>query len=153
MSLHPEWLRERPEDYHPNTRTAFTVANLIPAQVYYKAQKLRATVRDQVMEAFKKVDLLIQPTSSGPASKMNLEPRAGSLEQAKKALVEGSFRGLYSLTGAPALSICCGYTSEGDGALPLALQIAGRPFDEATVLRAAHAYEQNTPWHLRRPPV
>jgi aspartyl-tRNA(Asn)/glutamyl-tRNA(Gln) amidotransferase subunit A len=129
------------------------VANLIPAQVYYKAQKLRAAVRQQVLDALNTVDLLIQPTSSGPAAKMNLESGPGSLEQAKRALVEGSFRGLYSLSGAPALSICCGFTSPGEGALPLALQIAGRPFDEATVLRAAYAYEQNTPWHTRRPPI
>ncbi len=57
------------------------------------------------------------------------------------------------LVGAPALSMLCGFTSEGDGALPLALQIAGRPFDEATVLRIAHAYEQATPWHNRKPPI
>ena len=127
--------------------------NLIPAQVYYKAQKLRAVVRHQVLEAFKDVDLLIQPTSSGPANVMNLEPGVESLEQAKKALVEGGFRGLYSLSGAPALSIPCGFTSPGDGALPLAMQIAGRHFEENTVLRAAYAYEQATTWHNRRPPI
>lgn len=153
VSLHPEWLRERPQDYHPNTRVAFMAGNLIPAQVYYKAQKLRAVVRQQVLEALEDVDLLIQPTSSGPAVKINLNPAKGSLEQAKRALVEGSFRGLYSLSGAPALSILCGFTSPDDGGLPLALQIAGRPFDEATVLRVAHTYEQNTSWHTRRPPI
>ena len=153
VSLHPEWLRERPQDYHPNTRVAFMAANLIPAQVYYKAQKLRAVVRQQVLKALEDVDLLIQPTSSGPAAKLNLHPTKGSLEQAKRALVDGSFRAVYSLSGAPALSILCGFTSPGDGGLPLALQIAGRPFDEATVLRVAHAYEQNTLWHTRRPPI
>ncbi len=127
--------------------------NLIPAQVYYKAQKLRAVVRQQVLEALEDVDLLIQPTSSGPAVKMNLSPAQVSLKGVKSALVEGSFRGLYSLSGAPALSILCGFTSPEDGGLPLALQIAGRPFDEATVLRVAHAYEQNTSWHTRRPPI
>ena len=153
VSLHPEWLRERPQDYHPNTRVAFMAGNLIPAQVYYKAQKLRAVVRQQVLAALKEVDLLIQPTSAGPAAKINLNPAKGSLEQAKRALVEGSFRAVYSLSGAPALSILCGFTSPDDGGLPLALQIAGRPFDEATVLRVAHAYEQNTSWHTRRPPI
>ncbi len=153
VSLHPEWLRERPQDYHPNTRVAFMAANLIPAQVYYKAQKLRAVVRQQVLRALEDVDLLIQPTSSGPAAKLNLHPTKGSLEQAKRALVDGSFRAVYSLSGAPALSILCGFTAPGDGGLPLALQIASRPFDEATVLRVAHAYEQNTLWHTRRPPI
>jgi aspartyl-tRNA(Asn)/glutamyl-tRNA(Gln) amidotransferase subunit A len=151
VSLHPEWLRTQPQDHHPNTRVAFMTGNLIPAQVYYKAQKLRAIVRQQVLEALNEVDVLVQPTSSSPATKMDLSPGVRSVEQVKKALVEGSFRGVYSLAGVPALSILCGFTSPDEGGLPLAMQIAGRPFEEATVLRVAHAYEQNTPWHTRRP--
>ena len=121
-------------------------ANLIPAQVYYKAQKIRDLVRTQVMEAFKSVDVLIQPTSSGPAGRINLEPGVRSLDQAKKDLIEGSFRGIYSLAGVPALSICCGFSDIDGKKLPLALQIAGRPFDEATVLNTAYAYEQSNTW-------
>jgi aspartyl-tRNA(Asn)/glutamyl-tRNA(Gln) amidotransferase subunit A len=153
VSLHPEWLRQRPQDHYPNTRVAFMTGNLIPAQVYYKAQKLRALVRQQVLEALNEVDVLVQPTTSGPAAKMDLSPGVRSVEQAKKALVEGSFRGVYSLAGVPALSILCGFTSPDEGGLPLAMQIAGRPFEEHTVLRVAHAFEQNTPWHTRRPPI
>ena len=63
VSLHPEWLRERPQEFHHNTRVAFMAANLIPAQVYYKAQKLRTVVRDQVLNAFKEVDLCLLYTS------------------------------------------------------------------------------------------
>ena len=153
VSLRPEWLRERPEDYHVNTRIAFITGNLIPGQVYYKAQKLRAMVRQQVLDAFKEVDVLIQPTSSGPAGKLDFTTGVASKESAAQALVEGSYRGPYSLSGAPALSIPCGYTDPGEGGLPLALQIAGRPFEEATVLNAAYAYEQATPWRHRRPPI
>ena len=54
----------------------------------------------------------------------------------------------FSLTGAPALAVPCGFTADG---LPLSLQIAGRPFDEATVLRAGDAYQRSTRWHLRSP--
>jgi len=153
VSLHPEWLRERSQDYHYNTRVAFMTGNLIPAQVYYKAQKLRALVRQQVLGALEQVDVLLQPTSPGPAPKLNFTPGVRSKEQAKDALTEGNFRAPYSLTGAPALSIRCGFTSAGEGALPLAMQIAGKPFEEATVLRVAYTYEQNTPWHNRRPPI
>ena len=154
VSLNPEWLRERFEDYHPNTRVGFAVGNLIPAQVYYKALKLRALVRRQVIEAFRSVDLLIQPTSSGPAGLLADEPVAvSSKEMAVSALRDGSFRGLYSLSGCPALSIPCGFTGDGDGALPLALQIGGPHLGEANVLRAAYAYEQATPWQSRRPPT
>ena len=127
--------------------------NLIPGQVYYKAQKLRAIVRRQVLDALEEVDVLIQPTSSGPAGKLDFTTGVASKESAAHALVEGSYRGPYSLSGAPALSIPCGFTSEGEGALPLALQIAGRPYAEATVLNVAYAYEQATPWHNRKPPI
>ena len=153
VSLRPEWLRERPEDYHVNTRIAFMTGNLIPGQVYYKAQKLRAIIRQQVLDLLEDVDVLVQPTSSGPAGKLDFTTGVPSKESAAQALVEGSYRGPYSLSGAPALSIPCGYTSDGDGALPLALQIAGRPFAEATVLNVAYAYEQATPWHNRKPPI
>ena len=54
----------------------------------------------------------------------------------------------FNVTGSPAMSICCGYT---DGGLPLSLQLVGKRFDDATVLRLAHAYEQETPWRQRRP--
>ena len=153
VSLRPEWLRERPEDYHVNTRIAFMTGNLIPSQVYYKAQKLRAIVRQQVLDALKEVDVLIQPTSSGPAGKLDFTTGVASKESALHALSEGSYRGPYSLSGAPALSIPCGYTDPGEGGLPLALQIAGRPYAESTVLNAAYAYEQATPWHNRKPPI
>ncbi len=153
VSLRPEWLRERPEDYHVNTRIAFMTGNLIPGQVYYKAQKLRAIVRRQVLDLLDEVDVLVQPTSSGPAGKLDFTTGVASKEEAARALAEGSFRGPYSLSGAPALSIPCGYTSDGDGALPLALQIAGRPFAEVTVFNVAYAYEQATPWHNRKPPI
>ncbi len=153
VSLNPEWLRERFEDYHPNTRVAFAVGNLIPGQVYYKALKLRALVRRQVIEAFRGVDLLLQPTSTSPAGLLADEPTViDSKEMAAAALREGSFRGLYSLSGCPALSVPCGFTDEGEGGLPLALQIAGSHLGEANVLRAAYAYEQATPWRQRLPP-
>ncbi len=160
VSLNPEWLRERFEDYHPNTRVAFAVGNLIPGQVYYKAVKLRAMVRRQVIAAFRDVDLLLQPTSTGPAGLLSDEPPVvSSKEMAAAALREGSFRGLYSLSGCPALSIPCGFTGDPaapdqeNGALPLALQIAGPHLGEPAILRAAYAYEQATPWHERRPPA
>ena len=154
VSLNPEWLRERFEDYHPNTRVAFAVGNLIPGQVYYKALKLRAMARRQVLQAFREVDLLIQPTSSAPAGLLADEPAViDNKEMAVSSLREGSFRGLYSLSGCPALSIPCGFTGDGDGALPLALQIGGPHLGEAAIFRAAYAYEQATPWHERQPPA
>jgi aspartyl-tRNA(Asn)/glutamyl-tRNA(Gln) amidotransferase subunit A len=56
----------------------------------------------------------------------------------------------FDVTGQPALSVPCGFSSSG---LPIGLQIVGRDFDDATVLRAGHAYQLRTDWHRRRPPV
>ena len=152
-SLHPEWLRDRPDDFHHNTRVAFSVGELIPSQVYYKAQKLRTLVREQTLEALQKFDVLLMPVAPVPATIMNLNPGIDSKEAAVNALTEGSYRGLFSMVSGPAMSICCGFTTEGGNKLPLALQIAGRPFDESTLMNVAYAYEQNTDWNLERPPL
>lgn len=154
VSLNPDWLRERPDDFHHNTRVAFMTGWLIPSQHYYKAQKARALVRRQVLEAFGEYDVLIQPTNPSPPGIMNLTPGVESKEQAAHALRDSNFRGLYSLTGNPALSVCCGFT-QGDKPLPLAMQIAGKPFDESTVLNVAYAYEQaaDIVGKYGRPPV
>jgi aspartyl-tRNA(Asn)/glutamyl-tRNA(Gln) amidotransferase subunit A len=54
----------------------------------------------------------------------------------------------FNVTGYPAMSICCGYGEQG---LPLAIQLVAAPFEEAKLLRTAHAYEQATSWRARRP--
>jgi len=151
-SLHPEWLRNRPDDLHHNTRVAFTAGELVPSSVYYKAQKLRTLVRRQALEALERFDILAMPIASEPATIMDLHPGIPSKQAAVRALTEGSYRGLFSMVSGPALSVCCGFSKDGARKLPLALQIAGRPFDEATVMNVAYAYEQNTNWHLERPP-
>ena len=61
-----------------------------------------------------------------------------------------SFTGPFNLANVPAISVPCGFTESG---LPLGLQLVGKPFDEETLFRAAHAYEQATTWHTRRPPI
>ena len=152
-SLHPEWLRDKPDDFHHNTRVAFSVGELIPSQVYYKAQKLRTLVRKQTLKALEKFDVLAMPVASEPATIMNLNPGIESKEAAVNALTEGSYRGLFSMVSGPAMSICCGFSTKGNNKLPLALQLAGRPYDESTLMNLAYAYEQNTAWHLERPPL
>ena len=152
-SLHPEWLRNNLEELHPNTRIAFTAGELIPAQIYYKAQKLRTLIRKQTTEALKDFDILAMPVDSGPAQIMNLTPGVPSKESADRAIKNASYRGLFSLVSCPALSVCCGFADENGKKLPLGLQLAGRPFDEAKLLNVAYSYEQNTEWHTRKPPL
>jgi aspartyl-tRNA(Asn)/glutamyl-tRNA(Gln) amidotransferase subunit A len=59
------------------------------------------------------------------------------------------YNALPPLTGMPALSVPCGFSADG---LPIGMQVIGRAFDEGTVLRVGHAYQQLTDWHTREPP-
>ena len=140
-------LRERLQEIGHDNRIAYLTWSILPAVAYYKAQKLRYLLRQQVMEAFDRVDLLLQPTATVVARKVEPDP----IIQSKGGPSRNSclLTMPMSLANVPAASICCGFNSEN---LPIALQIAGRPLDEGTVLKAAYAYEQNTPWHTRKPP-
>ena len=150
-AVHLGRLKTRAKEYDHNTRVRLLTATLTPAQAFYKAQKLQALVRSQIFEALKKVDVLVLPTS--PSAAPMIPERSGvvSKEEAE-GRIHGvrSFTGPFNLAGVPALSIPCGFTSDK---LPVSLQIAGRPFDEGTVMKVAHAYEQSTSWHTERPPV
>jgi aspartyl-tRNA(Asn)/glutamyl-tRNA(Gln) amidotransferase subunit A len=150
--LHLPWLRSRPRDYDRATRRRLLTAGILPASVVHQAERARALLRDQVHEALARHDLLICPTSPRPAPTIaQLRAPIGS-----KAEVAGRFFGRRSYTtpaslaGVPALAVPCGFSRAG---LPLSLQIIGRAYDEAAVLRAGHAYEQATDGHRRRPPV
>ena len=151
--LKPEWIRERADDFHPNIRVQLMTGELIPGTVYNKAQKMRSMIRAQTLEMLESVDVLLMPTSPAPPQVMDLTSGMNSEREASAWLSDASFRGLFSMVSGPALSICCGFTSEDGVELPLAMQIAGRPFDEATLLRVAHTYEQATDWHTRRPSI
>ena len=150
-TVHYENLKSRPGDYDHNSRVRLLAAILTPAQVYYKAQKIRTLLRQQLLALLEDVDVLVLPSSPGPAPKIPDGPGIKSQEEAH-ARISGvrSFSGPFNLAGVPAISIPCGFTPEN---LPVSLQIAGRPFDDATVMKVAHVYEQNTPWHTRRPPI
>jgi Asp-tRNA(Asn)/Glu-tRNA(Gln) amidotransferase A subunit family amidase len=94
-----------------------------------------------VMESF---DLLVLPTTSTPAPPFDLEStRSGWRPTAL-------LRRIFNLTGQPAISVPAGMSADG---LPIGVQLAGRLFEDGTVLSAAHAFTQATQWHLRRPPL
>ena len=101
-----------------------------------------------VRNALESVDLLVTPTTPIVAARIGQETvRYGGIEE---SILSAMIRctAPFNATGLPALSVPCGFTSAG---LPIGLQIVGRSFDEATVLRAGHAYQQATEWHLRKP--
>jgi aspartyl-tRNA(Asn)/glutamyl-tRNA(Gln) amidotransferase subunit A len=109
---------------------------------YGKAQKVRTLVRREFETAFARVDLIVAPTTP------NVPFRHGEKEDPVQMYLNDVFTIPADMSGIPAVSVPCGFTADG---LPIGLQVIGKTLDEATVLRAAYAYEQATDWHHRRP--
>ena len=152
-AVHRRGLQDHPEKYDDNNRVRLLTGALIPAQAHQKANRLRHIIREQILEALERVDVLVLPTSSVQATPIPTE--AGMAKNGKQdflAMLGGrrTYTTPSNLAGVPGLSINCGFTSDG---LPVGLQMVGRPYDEPTLFRAAYAYEQATDWHTRRPPV
>ena len=150
-NLHRKLFEENFKELDHNNKIRFLTGSIIPAQFYYKAQKIRTALRQQILEALEKVDVLVLPTGPVTAPLVESSPGIQSKEHALTGLAGRiSFTGPFNLAGTPALSVPCGFSSSG---MPMGLQIVGRPFAEETVLKVAYAYEQNTDWRSRRPPI
>ncbi len=139
-------LRERPRDIGHDNRIGYLVNAIMPATHYYKAVRLRTLLRSEVLKTLEEYDLLLSPTIGVPAQALGPDPTITSKDNVGRT--PWLFTNVASLANLPALSVPCGFSEDG---LPLSLQIAGRPFEETTVLRAGHAYEQATEWHTMRP--
>ena len=150
-AVHHEGLKSRAGEYDHNSRVRLLTAILTPAQAYLKAQKVRALLRRQILELLQRVDVLVLPASATAAPKLPSAPGIKSQEDAHSRMSGvRSYSGPFNLAGVPALCVPCGFTGDG---LPISLQVVGGPFQDATVMKVAHAYEQSTPWHTRRPPI
>ena len=148
-NLHRKLFEENFSELDHNNKIRFLTGSIIPAQFYYKAQKIRAALRQQILDALQKVDVLVLPTGPVTAPPVESFPGIQSKEHALTGLAGRiSFTGPFNLAGTPALSVPCGFSSTG---MPIGLQIVGRPFEEETVLKLAYAFEQSTDWHNRRP--
>ena len=149
--VHRQGIEEHLGEYDHNNQIRLLTGSVIPAQAHQKAIKLRQLLRQQILDALEKVDVLVMPTSSTPASLIPTKAGIDSKQQVLDGLAgRRSFTAPFNLANTPALSVNCGFTSRQ---LPVGLQIAGKPFDEGTLFRVAHAYEQATEWHTRRPPI
>ena len=150
-NLHRPLFEPNIDELDHNNKIRFLTGSVIPAQFYYKAQKIRAVLRQQILDVLEKVDVLVLPTGPVTAPPVESVPGIQSKEHALTGLAGRiSFTGPFNLAGTPAISVPCGFSAVG---MPMGLQIVGRPFAEETVLKVAHAYEQNTDWHNRRAPV
>ena len=141
-------IRDRLQEIEHDNRISYLTWSLTPALAYYKALKLRAVLRREVLAALNDVDVLLMPTMGIAAPKIEPDPVIDSKEASNRN--RAGLTTSFSLASSPALSICCGFTSQN---LPIGLQIGGKPLEEQAVLNVAYAYQQATEWHMRRPPV
>ena len=140
-SIHRKNLVQRADDYAPATWNHLASGAAFTAADYVQAQRIRSRMRQEFHSVLDQVDIIALPTSHKTASPIGEGDAVGTLEAY-------NFRACFDMTGMPAVTLPCGFTKEG---LPVGLQLAGRPFDEATVLSAAHAYEQQARWFQSRP--
>jgi aspartyl-tRNA(Asn)/glutamyl-tRNA(Gln) amidotransferase subunit A len=112
---------------------------------YRKAQQVRTLISRDYDAAFEQVDVIALPTSPTGAFRLGERTSDPVLMYLADVFTVGA-----NLAGVPAISIPCGFTSSN---LPVGLQLTSRKMDEATLLRAAAAYERATDWHERRPPI
>jgi len=143
FAYHERDIRARPELYGDVVRERILAGALVTASEYMQAQRIRAQICRETAEVLGSVDVLATPTAGNPATPFTQahDPEFGFPRSKMPP---------FNLTGSPTLALPCGFSSSG---LPLSLQLAGRAFEEGTVLRVGHAYERATPWHTRRPPV
>lgn len=149
---HKPWLATRAEEYDAGTRRRLVSAGLIPAVPLHRAARARALIREQVLEALGRFDLLLAPTSPHPAPAISFHtaPVTSKEEAARRFFGRRSYTTPASLAGVPAISVPCGFTAAG---LPVALQLIGRPFAESTIFAAAGAWENVAGLVGRRPPL
>lgn len=136
--------------YQPDVRMLVEMGRLVTGPDYLKAEQYRSALMEEYRKAFERVDVVVGPTTPITAWKRGeWTVQVGGKPESVLA-ASWRFTYPYNLTGLPALSVPCGFDRDG---LPIGLQIAGRPFDEATVLRVGHAYERAHDWKARRPPL
>jgi aspartyl-tRNA(Asn)/glutamyl-tRNA(Gln) amidotransferase subunit A len=141
LAVHERAMRTRPGDFGEDFLGRVLAAVLISSRDYVQAQRERRRMLTEMAPVYRDYDVLVTATAGGPA------PRLGTwrtIEFWRRASLTTPF----NVTGGPALAQCIGFSS---GGLPLSMQVVGRPFDDATVLRVAHAYEKATSWRERRP--
>lgn len=139
-------LRSQKEDFGAPFRRYVYAGGLFTGSDYVQALRARAKLKRSVARIFAEVDVMVLPTSSEPASKLDVFAAPDPTRFIRGAW----FTMIFNMTSCPAISLPCGFTEAG---LPIGLQIAGSPFDEASVLRAAYAYQQQSGFASMRPPI
>jgi aspartyl-tRNA(Asn)/glutamyl-tRNA(Gln) amidotransferase subunit A len=139
-AVHEPALRARLGDFGEDFLGRTLGALLMSGPDYVQASRWRRVLVAEMAPLYAKYDVLVT-AGPGPAPRLESWRTIGFWQKA-------SLTTPFNVLGGPALAQCIGFTDDG---LPLSMQVVGRPFDDATVLRVAHAYEGATPWRDRRP--
>lgn len=140
-AYHAADLHQRPQAFSNEVRALLEMGSFYTAVQYVQAQRLRRHLTAQTSHALASFDAMVMPTSPVPATPITPDPPGHAALRPRNTLP-------FDLISLPAISVPCGFTSAG---LPVGLQIVGKAFDEAGILRVAYAYEQATAWHTRHP--
>ncbi|HYR88947.1 MAG TPA: amidase [Terriglobia bacterium] len=125
----------------------FTAARLLPAMDYLKMQRIRVEICEYARGLLGRYAALVAPSQNAPAGPAD-SPLMNTLSSLGSISSKGGSSAFGNISGLPAISVPCGFTSSN---LPLGLQFIGSAFDEAGLLRLAHAYEQASDWYARHP--
>jgi len=156
-SAHERNLRTRARDYSKQTLFAYLSALLVPASAYLMAQRVRRIICDEFHDLLKRVQLFALPTVPFTVPTID-ECNSGWLNIDGKKVRRQDERGgadsfctiPFNVTGFPSMSVPCGFAKAGT---PIGMQIASGPFHEELIFSVAHAYEQATEWHKRKPHI
>jgi aspartyl-tRNA(Asn)/glutamyl-tRNA(Gln) amidotransferase subunit A len=147
-TYHAQYVAKTPELYQPETLGRIRTGENITAPAYIQGVHDLAKARRDIKKVFDSVDLLITPTH--PILAPTISELAGNIDKdIEIGTLSNRNNSPFDVYGSPAISVPCGFTASG---LPIGVHIVGRHGGEATVLQLAHAYEQATEWHKRRPP-
>ncbi len=151
-AIHTRWMQERPEDYAAHLNAKIYAGFAIPAPYYIEALRARGPLlRAFAAEVFSQVDVIAAPTlQNSLPTRVETDVDEGPETAAMASEALSANTRVFNYLGLPAVSLPCGFDAAG---LPVSLQIAGRPFGEGRILAAADAYQRDTDWHTRRPPL
>jgi len=149
-AAHGHLLQKHAEELMPYVKSTLEFGERVRGYEYSRALAALAYFRRNIAEFFERYDLLLTPTNAVPAFPVGQRPREIDGQEVDRLWGAFPFTTAFNLTGQPAASVPCGFSSDG---LPVGLQIVGRWGDEATVLRASAAFERARPWAHRTPPL
>jgi aspartyl-tRNA(Asn)/glutamyl-tRNA(Gln) amidotransferase subunit A len=141
FTLHAPWMRKHFKDYGELFRDRVALAATVSGPDIVQATRRRRVLCREMADAMSETDIIVSASQPGEAPKIAEVPKWANMEKP-------SFTMPFNVTGFPAISVCTGF---GEGGLPVSIQLAGKPFSEPLLFRAAHAWEAATPWRQKRP--